>query len=322
MRVKPEETVAREAVVREFPERARRWVTFGPRGVERRTRAAARGLPLGFRKLPLRSKLALVWVLVLVFLAAFGPLVAPYPSDKIAVGELSAPPSWPHLMGTDEAGRDTLSRTLVAARVSVIAALSAGVAALLLGGIIGSLAAAARRWLDEILMRLMDIQFAFPAVVLAVVFATVIGPGLKTTIVLLAIVYSPIMARFVRANVLEQLDEDYVTAERALGSSTRRILVHHVSINIATPALVFFTLVAADAIVFEAALSFLGAGVRPPTPSWGNLIRDGQAQMLAGTWWLTVFPGLALFTAVLALNTLAETLADKIGGRRHLLEET
>jgi peptide/nickel transport system permease protein len=294
-------------------------VSLGPGAVERRVLGARAGVPIGFRRLPLRAKAAFVWIVLLVVVAVFAPLIAPYPAERIGAGELSSPPDFPHIMGTDEAGRDTFSRVVVATRVSVIAGLAAPLAALVLGGLIGAVAAAASRWLDEILMRLMDIQFAFPAVVLALVFATILGPSLKTTIILLTIVYAPIMARLVRANVLAQLGEDYVAAERALGSSMRRILLRHVSVNIATPTLVFFTLVAADAVVLEAALSFLGAGVRPPTPSWGNLIRDGQAQMLAGTWWLTVFPGVAILAAVLALNTLAESVADRIGGRRYLL---
>ena len=297
-------------------------VTFGPAAIERRMKAARRGLPTGIRMLPFRAKLSLIWIGVVLFLAIFAEFITPYPYDEMIVGDLTAPPVWEHPMGTDEIGRDSLSRIMVAARVSVIAALCAGISGLLFGGLIGSTAAAAKGWIDEALMRLMDIQFAFPAVVLALVFAMVIGPGLKTTIILLAIVYSPIMARFIRANVLEQLSQDYITAEKALGSSTIRILVRHVSINIATPSLVFFTLIAADAIVLEAALSFLGAGVRPPTPSWGNLIRDGQTQMLSGAWWLTVGPGLALFISVLALNTIAESVADKLGGRRHLLGES
>ncbi len=297
-------------------------VSFGPAAIERRMKKARPGLPASIRVLPLRAKLSLVWIGIVLLLAVFGELLTPYPYDEMIVGDLSGAPVLAHPMGTDEIGRDNLSRIMVASRVSVIAALCAGVAGLIFGGVIGSVAAATKGWLDETLMRLMDIQFAFPAVVLALVFAMVMGPGLKTTIILLGIVYSPIMARFIRANVLEQLSQDYITAEKALGSSTVRILIRHVSINIATPSLVFFTLIAADAIVLEAALSFLGAGVRPPTPSWGNLIRDGQTQMLAGAWWLTVGPGLALFISVLALNTIAESIADKLGGRRHLLGES
>jgi peptide/nickel transport system permease protein len=262
----------------------------------------------------------LVVVVLIVLIGIFGTIIAPYPPDEIAVGPLASPPQWPHIFGTDVNGRDSFSRVIVATRISVIAGFTAPVAALLIGGTLGAIAAAYSR-VDEVIMRLMDIQFAFPAVVLALVFASVLGPSLRTTTILMAIIYSPIMARLVRANVLEQLSQDYVAAERSLGSSTPRILARHVAINIATPTLVFFTLVAADAIVLEAGLSFLGAGVRPPTASWGNLVQEGSQQMLAGAWWLTVFPGLAILVAVLALNTLAESIADQLGGRQYLLGE-
>jgi peptide/nickel transport system permease protein len=138
----------------------------------------------------------------------------------------------------------------------------------------------------------------------------------------MVLVYSPIVARLMRANVREEMAEDYVTVARAEGAKTRYLVGRHVAVNIASPTLVFLTLVAADAVVLEAGLSFLGAGVRPPTPSWGNLIQDGSEQMLAGNWWLTVFPGLAIFITVLALNTLAEAIADRIGGREHGLHGT
>jgi peptide/nickel transport system permease protein len=271
------------------------------------------------RALPLRGRIVLAILVLIAVIGALGPLITPYPPNAIAVGPISAPPSWSHPFGTDEYGRDELSRVMVAARVSLIAGTSAPVAALLLGGTLGAVAASSRRWIDELIMRVMDIQLAFPSVVLALVFAEVLGPGLATTIIVMAIIYSAIMARLVRANVMTQLGEDYVAAERALGSSTRRILLRHVSINIATPTLVFLTLVAADAVSLQAALSFLGASVRPPTASWGSLVYDGSQQMLAGSWWLTVFPGLAILITVLSLNTLSESIADRIGGRDYLL---
>ena len=295
---------------------------FSPKRLEARM-GAVTGTGLNrIAELPLRSKVALAWLLVLVVIALLGPLVTPYPPDKVAAGPLQAPPSFQHPFGTDDYGRDVLSRVMVGTRVSAIAGVSAPLAALLIGGLIGTVAAVAalsRRWGDEVLMRAMDVQMAFPGVVLAVVFATVIGPGLLTTVILLSIVYTPIVARFMRGNVIAQMRLDYVAAERTLGSTTTRIITKHVWINVATPTVVFLTLVAADAIVLESGLSYLGAGVRPPAPSWGNMIRDGQQQLLAGAWWMTVFPGLAILSAVLALNTLAESVSDRIAGRYHLL---
>jgi len=155
--------------------------------------------------------------------------------------------------------------------------------------------------------------------VLAVVVSSAFGQSFRTLLLVLTVVYTPIMARYIRAAVLDQLGEDYVSALRAMGSSQLRILLRHVSLNIATPLLVFFTLVAADAVILEASISFLGAGLPPPAPTWGNLVYGGSQYLIAGTWWYTTFPGLAIFLTVLSLNTVAESMADRLGGRRHLL---
>ena len=296
---------------------------FGPRSVGSRMQRSS-GAVFHFRDFPLRAKIGIIWILIVLVVAILAPLIAPFSHLKIGLTTPNSSPSWPHIMGADEVGRDIFSRVIFGARVSALVSVVAPLLALIFGGLIGMIAASASqnrrwRWVDDVLMRVMDIQFAFPAVVLAIVFATVFGPSLTTLLVILSIVYSPILARFVRATVRDQLAEDYVAAQKAIGSSQRRILFRHVLLNIATPLLVFFTLVAADAVVLEASISFLGAGIRPPTPSWGNMIRDGQRQLLAGTWWYTTFPGLAIFTVVVALNSVAESMADKLGGRRHLM---
>ena len=300
---------------------------FGPRSVEQVVSTTSTEERLHWRELPLRTKAGLTWILIVLIMGVCGTLVTPFDPLGIALTSPNASPHWPHIMGADELGRDILSRVMYGARISALVAVLAPIMALVVGGLIGMIAASVSRlrrkqWIDDALMRIMDIQFAFPAVILAIVFATVFGPSLLTLLTILAIVYSPILARFVRAAVRDQLAEDYVAAQKVLGSSQTRILFRHVLINIATPVLVFFTLVAADAVVLEASISFLGAGVRPPTPSWGNMIRDGQRQLLAGTWWYTTFPGLAIFLTVVSLNTIAESLADKLGGRRHLLGQS
>lgn len=288
---------------------------LGPIGLSALLGGVARGLPRGFRALPARGRVALGWLVLLLLLTAFGRFIAPYPADAVGVGVVNGPPMASHPIGTDASGRDVLSRLMTGTPITIVVATLAPLCALAIGGLIGTVAAVVGRRVDEVVMRLMDIQFAFPAVLLALVFANVLGPGLGTTLLVMVLVYSPIVARLVRAAVREQMALDYVTVARAQGAGTRYIVLRHVVVNIASPTLVFVTLVAADAVVLEAALSFLGAGIRPPTPSWGNLVQEGSEQMLAGNWWLTVFPGLAIFITVLALNTLAETAADRIGGR-------
>jgi peptide/nickel transport system permease protein len=295
---------------------------IGPVSVERRydrlgDRVRARSAAVW--RLPWRARFALLGIAILVVLALISPQIVPYPPDMIGVGPVSAPPSSAHLFGTDEQARDVFSRVLVGTQVSAIVALVTPLIALLVGGLLACIATTCGKWPDEIIMRALDIQLAFPAVILALVLATVIGPSLTTSLILLSVVYTPIVARFLRGAILKELAEDYVTAERVIGTSTPRILLRHVSLNVATPVLVFLMLVAADAVVLEAALSFLGASVRPPTPTWGGMIQDGQTILLTGAWWATVWPGVAIFLMVLSLSTVAETLADKISGRQFLL---
>ena len=281
-----------------------------------------------WRAFPVRAKIGIVWTALVVLVAVFAPFVSPHDPLEVALTMPNTGPDWPtHIMGADDAGRDIFSRIIHGARMSALVAVLAPLLSLIIGGVIGMVAASTSRirrrgWINDVLMRLMDIQFAFPAVVLAVVVAAAFGPSFVTLLMVLTVVYSPIMARFVRASVQDQLAEDYVAALKAMGSSQRRILLRHVSLNIATPLLVFFTLVAADAVVLEASISFLGAGVRPPTPTWGNIIREGYQYIRAGTWWYTTFPGIAIFLTVMALNTVAESMADRLGGRRHLLGQS
>ena len=305
----------------------RSWIRFGPKSVETTMKATPAG-PVKLGTLPFRAKLGLGWVVFVILVAIFAHWLSPYDPYKVALTLPNTGPDWPaHIMGSDEVARDILSRVIHGSRMSALVAVVTPLCALILGGTIGMVAASTapnrgRRWINDVLMRLMDIQFAFPAVVLAVVVASAFGQSLWTLLLVLTVVYTPIMARYIRAAVLDQMAEDYVSALKAMGSSQLRILLRHVSLNIATPLLVFFTLVAADAVILEASISFLGAGLPPPTPTWGNLIRDGAQFVYAGTWWYTTFPGIAIFLTVLALNTVAESMADRLGGRRHLLGQS
>ncbi|MFI6583035.1 dipeptide/oligopeptide/nickel ABC transporter permease/ATP-binding protein [Embleya sp. NPDC050493] len=250
-----------------------------------------------------------VSALALLCLAALlGPWIAPH--DPLATGIPAQSPSGEHWFGTDRAGRDVFSRLLVGARWSLAIGLGATILALVLGGLLGALAATSRRLVDEGVMRVLDVVMAFPNVALAAVFVAVFGSSLSVLVCSIAFLYTPSLARVVRANVLAQYGEDYVAAERVIGARRPHILIRHVAVNCAAPILVFATVLVADAIVFEASLSFIGAGVPDPDPSWGSVIAYGRTLVLTGGWWATFFPGLMILLTVLALNVLAEGISD------------
>jgi peptide/nickel transport system permease protein len=261
-----------------------------------------------FKRLPPLSWVAVGIVLVVVLAALFAPLIAPH--SPYFQNSLGGGPSADHWMGLDSANRDILSRLLYGARWSLIIGLGATGLALVTGAIIGAVAATSRRAVDETIMRLLDVIMAFPGIALAAVLVAVFGGSITVLVMAMAFLYMPSVARVVRANVLAQYGEDYVAAERIIGARTPHILIKHVAINCAAPVLVFCTVMVADAIVFEASLSFIGAGVRPPDPSWGSVIADGKNLVLLGGWWGTVFPGLLILVTVLALNILSEGISD------------
>jgi peptide/nickel transport system permease protein len=248
-------------------------------------------------------------VVVLIGLAAlFAPLLAPHsPLVQEASG---GGPSASHWMGLDSANRDILSRLLYGARWSLVIGLGATALALLVGAFLGAVAATSGKWLDETIMRALDVVMAFPGIALAAVLVAVFGGGVGVLVAAIGFLYMPSVTRVVRANVLAQYGEDYVAAEKIIGARTPYIVVRHIAINCAAPVLVFCTVMVADAIVFEASLSFIGAGVRPPDPSWGSVIADGRTMVLLGGWWATIFPGLLILITVLSLNVLAEGVSD------------
>jgi peptide/nickel transport system permease protein len=261
-----------------------------------------------FRRLKPLSWVAVGIVAVVVLAALLAPWIAPHsPYDQAAAG---GGPSAEHWMGLDSANRDILSRLLYGARWSLIIGLGATGLALAAGAVVGAVAATSRRAVDETIMRLLDVVMAFPGIALAAVLVAVFGGSIPVLVMAMAFLYMPSVARVVRANVLAQYGEDYVAAERIIGARTPHILIKHVAINCAAPVLVFCTVMVADAIVFEASLSFIGAGVRPPNPSWGSVIADGKNMVLLGGWWATVFPGLMILVTVLALNILSEGISD------------
>ncbi|MFI8227681.1 dipeptide/oligopeptide/nickel ABC transporter permease/ATP-binding protein [Streptomyces sp. NPDC085900] len=265
----------------------------------------------GLRRLPPLSKAAVCFLTVVVLVAVLAPLIAPDdPLDQQEPVGGTGHPSAEHWMGQDSLGRDILSRLMYGARWSLAIGLGATALALVVGALIGAVAATSRKAIDETLMRCLDVVMAFPGIALAAVLVAVFGGGITVLICAIAFLFTPPVARVVRANVLDQYGEDYVTAERVIGARTPHIVLRHVAVNCAAPVLVFCTVQVAEAIVFEASLSFIGAGVRPPDPSWGSVIADGKNMVLTGGWWATVFPGLLMLVTVLSLNILSEGVSD------------
>jgi peptide/nickel transport system permease protein len=265
----------------------------------------------------LRNRLAAggLAVLLLVLVAAvFGGTLAPHsPTATDILGRLQ-PPSGSHLFGTDELGRDVFSRTLVAARVSLRVGVIAVGISLALGVTVGLLAGYYGRWIDDVLMRVMDMLFAFPAILLAIAILAVLGPGVTNAMLAIGIVYTPLFARVTRAAVLSVREEVYIRATRSLGAGDARIIVRHVLPNVAGPIIVQASLSLAFAILSEAALSFLGLGVQPPAPSWGRMLYDARG-FVAQAWWMGLFPGLAIFLTVLSFNVVGDGLRDALDPR-------
>ncbi|MFJ8590492.1 dipeptide/oligopeptide/nickel ABC transporter permease/ATP-binding protein [Streptomyces sp. NPDC093598] len=265
----------------------------------------------GWRRLPTLSKVAVCFLAVVALMALLAPLLAPHdPLDQQPPADGTGHPSAGHWMGQDSLGRDILSRLMYGARWSLAIGLGATGLALVAGALLGAIAATSRKAVDETLMRCLDVVMAFPGIALAAVLVAVFGGGITVLICAIAFLFTPPVARVVRANVLDQYGEDYVTAERVIGARTPHIVLRHVAVNCAAPVLVFCTVQVAEAVVFEASLSFIGAGVRPPDPSWGSVIADGKNMVLTGGWWATVFPGLLMLVTVLSLNILSEGVSD------------
>ncbi len=247
--------------------------------------------------------IALTWLVV----AIFAPLIAPY--DPLAQTFTTLqPPSLDHPFGTDELGRDVLSRVIYGARVSIPLALLLVFLAATIGGVLGAIAGYFRGLADGTVMRVTDLVFAFPAIILAMVVTAVLGRGLRNAVLAIVIVAWPAYARVVRGLVLSIGDSEYVQSARLLGVSSRKTLFRDVLPNVAGPVLVLATLDLGTAILLLAGLSFLGLGAQPPDPEWGSMVATGTQYF--EQWWIGTFPGLAIFTAVVAFNFLGDSLRD------------
>lgn len=255
----------------------------------------------------------IVLVLVFVVLAIAAPLVAPF--DPLAQpSKRLLPPGGQHLLGTDEFGRDVLSRIIYGSRVSFqVGVISVGIA-LLLGGTLGLVSAYYLGLVDSLAMRVVDIMFAFPTIILIIAISGVLGASLTTAMIAIGIVYSPIFARIVRGPTLVVMQQQYVEGARAFGAGWLRIMLRYVLPNIAAPVIIQTTLSFSTAIVAEATLSFLGLGTQPPHPSWGTMLGSGRKFMELAPW-VAVYPGLAIALVVLGLNLMGDALRDALDPR-------
>jgi peptide/nickel transport system permease protein len=254
-----------------------------------------------------------VIVAVVVVVAILAPLIAPYDPLRNNFRARLRPPGEQFWLGTDHFGRDVLSRILHGGRISLVIGASVVVVTGLFGTAIGAIAGFFRA-LDEPIMRLMDAVMAFPAILLAMAIAAVMGASVVNVVIALSIATTPHTARIVRGSVLVVREMEYVEAARALGASELRVLFRHVLVNTTGPLIVRLTYVFAIAILAEAALSFIGVGPPPPAPSFGNIIANGRDFMIAAPW-ITIFPGLAIIAVVLGLNLLGDGLRDVLDPR-------
>jgi peptide/nickel transport system permease protein len=274
-------------------------------------------------RLLLRNPVTVVSTVVLaviVLVAVTANWIAPFEVNDVDVPNALRPPSGAHWFGTDELGRDVLSRVLVAIGASMRVAVVSVTFAVVVGVTIGVLAGYRGGWIDTIVMRIVDVMFAFPVLLLALAVVAILGPGVTTTILAIGIVYTPIFARVARASTLSVRVEPFVQVSRAMGTGHLYILGRHILPNIAGPLIVQTSLSLAFAILSEAALSFLGLGIQPPEPSLGRMIFDSQG-FVTLAWWMAVFPGAAIFVIVLAFNLAGDGLRDVLDPKQRTMIE-
>ena len=239
------------------------------------------------------------------------PLIAPYEFDAIDLGSIRQPPSWDHPMGTDDLGRDLLTRMLYGGRVSLTIGLLSAVLGTAVGALVGAVAGFYGRWVDNGLMRFTDMAYSIPTLPLLIVLSAYTEAAVVAMVVIIGLLSWMATARVVRSEVLSLKEQEYVLAARSLGATHWRLIVRHILPNAAGPIIVGTTLAVGNAIVIESSLSFLGLGIQPPIPTWGNMLMDSQATMATKPW-LTVFPGLAILLVVLAVNFIGDGLHDAL----------
>ena len=261
-----------------------------------------------------------VLLAAVAIIAVAAQWIAPYGVNDVDVPSALLGPSAQHWFGTDELGRDVLSRVLVAVQASMQVAVASVAFAVVVGVTVGVVAGYRGGWVDTVFMRVVDVMFAFPVLLLALAIVAILGPGITTTMLAIGVVYTPIFARVARASTLSVRVEPYVAVSRTMGTGHGYILARHVLPNIAGPLIVQTSLSLAFAILSEAALSFLGLGIQPPEPSLGRMIFDSQG-FVTLAWWMAVFPGAAIFVIVLAFNLFGDGLRDVLDPKQRSVAE-
>ena len=255
-----------------------------------------------------RAGLAIAIIFLILTVAA--PLIAPYdPYDQDLSSALS-PPAADHWFGSDQYGRDMLSRVIYGTRTALLAIVMADVLALGVGGSLGLVAGFSGGHVDALIMRIVDVLLAFPYLLLALIIVAALGPSLTNSVIAIGIIYTPQYARLMRGQVLKVQTADFVVAAQSIGASKLRMMVRHILPNSFTPVLVLATLQSGGVVVETAGLSFLGLGAQPPSPDWGALLADGHGYFLTA-WWIATFPGLAIFCVVVGFNLLGDALRDE-----------
>ncbi|MFG6564158.1 ABC transporter permease subunit [Sulfitobacter sp. 1A13421] len=259
-----------------------------------------------------------LWIFaIFAVLALFGPWIAPHDATEQFRSATLQPPAWQeggtwnHILGTDPLGRDMLSRLIVGARYSFFVGIVVVTIAASGGIIIGLISGFAPKWVDTIIMRIMDIILAFPSLLLALVLVAILGPSLTNAMIAIAIVLQPHYVRLTRASVISERQKDYVTSARVVGASTLRLMVVTVLPNCLAPIIVQAALSFSTAILDAAALGFLGMGAQPPTPEWGTMLAEAR-EFILRAWWVVTFPGLAILVTVLAINLMGDGLRDAL----------
>lgn len=262
--------------------------------------------------------LGLIITVLLVILALLAPVLAPYDELEMRAGDRFAPPSFTHLFGADEFGRDIFSRILIGSRISFSVGMVSIAIATVVGVTIGLVTGFVGGWLDSVVMRFFDALLAFPAILLAIVILAIMGAGASTVMLAVAIVNVPAFARLTRANVLVEKKRDYIDAALAVGARSSRIIFRHILPNVVSTILVQITVAIAGAVLLEASLSFLGLGTPLPAPSWGSMLSIGRGYLHLAPWY-GIFPGLAITLLVMGLYLLGDGLRDALDPRRQKL---
>ena len=259
------------------------------------------------------AMVSLIFLFLVILFAVFAPLLTPYPEQGAGepnITEKLNAPNRQHPFGTDNLGRDLWARILFGARTSLMIGFTVTVLGAFIGTILGAMAGYFGGWIDEIIMRITDVFLAFPPLLLAIIMAAVLGPSITNTIIAITVVWWPWYTRIIRGQAISVRERNYIKAAIVIGVNDRTIIKRHLLPNIMTPVLVQATLDLGSAILVAASLSFIGLGTQPPAADWGVLVSDGRELLLSGKWWLSVYPGLAIFLTVTALNLMGDGVRD------------